>query len=64
MVTTGHPIGWTLPADRPDACAVERFFEAHLPLPQDEVLLGIECGGERMPSDGLWRLEFLEVDES
>ena len=43
---------------------VERFFEAHLPLPQDEVLLGIECGGERMPSDGLWRLEFLEVDES
>ena len=64
MVTTGHPTGWTLPADRPDACAVERFFEAHLPLPQDEVLLGIECGGERMPSDGLWRLEFLEVDES
>jgi alpha-amylase/alpha-mannosidase (GH57 family) len=64
MVTTGHRTGWTLPADRPAACAVEQFLEVHLPLPEDEVLLGIECGGERMPSDGLWRLEFLEVDES
>ena len=64
MVTTGHRTGWTLPADRPDACGVDRFLETHLPLPQDEVMLGLECGGERMPPEGLWRLELLDVDES
>ncbi|MBZ5589817.1 MAG: hypothetical protein LAO05_14770, partial [Acidobacteriia bacterium] len=63
METTGHRSGWTLPADLPDACAVDRFFEAVLPLPEEEVLLGIESGGEKLPSEGLWRLELQEVDE-
>ena len=65
MVRAGASEGWTLPADRPDSCAVGRFLESVLPLPASgEVLLGIECGGERLPAEGLWRLELMEVDES
>jgi len=63
MATSGRRMGWTLPADLPEACAVDRFLEAVLPLPEEETLLGIECGGEKLPPEGLYRLEFQEVDE-
>ncbi len=64
LVTPGRRSGWTLPTDLPDACAVGRVLEASLPLPPGEVMLGIECGGERLPAEGLWRLELVEVDET
>jgi hypothetical protein len=34
-----------------------------LPLPGEEVLLALESGGERLPQEGFWRLQMLEVDE-
>ena len=64
MVGAAGSSGWTLPADRPDASAVGRFLEAVLPLPDGQVLMGIECGGERLPPEGLWRIDLLDVDES
>ncbi len=64
LAGAGWSTGWTLPADRPDDCAVERFLEAVLPLPEGEALLGIEFGGDRLPPEGLWRLDLVEVDES
>jgi alpha-amylase/alpha-mannosidase (GH57 family) len=63
MVTPKARTSWTLPVDLPDRCAVGHCIEAVLPLPDGEVLLGLESGGERMPYEGLWRLELLEVDE-
>ncbi len=63
MVTPGSRAGWRLPEELPGRCAVGRVLEAALPLPQGEVMLGIECGGERLPAEGLWRLELVEVDE-
>jgi alpha-amylase/alpha-mannosidase (GH57 family) len=63
LVTPGKRTSWTLPADLPGSCAVGRCVEAALPLPEGEVLLALESNGERMPSEGLWRIELLEVDE-
>ncbi len=63
MVTPGSRAGWRLPEELPGRCAVDRVLEAALPLPQGEVMLGIECDGERFPAEGLWRLELVEVDE-
>ena len=63
MVTPGSRAGWRLPEELPGRCAVDRVLEAALPLPQGDVMLGIECGGERLPTEGLWRLELVEVDE-
>ncbi len=64
MAGGGRSGGWTLPDDAPESCATGRFLEAVLPLPEGEVLLGIQCGAERLPTDGLWRLDLMEVDES
>jgi alpha-amylase/alpha-mannosidase (GH57 family) len=63
LVTAKARTSWTLPADLPESCAVGRCLEAVLPLPEGEVLLALESRGERMPFEGLWRLELLEVDE-
>lgn len=63
LVTAKARTSWTLPADLPESCAVGRCLEAVLPLPEGEVLLALESHGERMPFEGLWRLELLEVDE-
>ncbi|OFV82155.1 MAG: hypothetical protein A2Y78_09960 [Acidobacteria bacterium RBG_13_68_16] len=63
MVTPKARTGWTLPGDLPDGCAVGHCIEAVLPLPDGEVLLALESNGERMPYEGFWRLELLEVDE-
>ncbi len=63
MVTPSTRTGWKLPDELPAGCAVGRVLEAALPLPQGEVMLGLECGGERLPAEGLWRLELVDVDE-
>ena len=53
----------TLPADLPDGCAVGRVVEAAIPLPEGQVMLALESHGERLPHEGFWRIELLEVDE-
>ena len=64
LVTPGRRTSWTLPADLPESCAVGHIVEAVLPLPDgQQVLLGLECNGERMPHEGLWKIELLDVDE-
>jgi alpha-amylase/alpha-mannosidase (GH57 family) len=63
MVTPNSRTGWKLPDDLAGRCAVDHVLEVALPLPHGEVMLGIECGGERFPVEGLWRLELVEVDE-
>ncbi len=67
MVAPGAKAAWTLPDERPDRCAVKGVLEAALPLPHGRragVMLAIECGGERLPAEGMWRLELVEVDEA
>jgi alpha-amylase/alpha-mannosidase (GH57 family) len=54
---------WALPDDLPASCGVGRCLEAVLPLPEGTVLLALECNGERMPPEGFWKLELLQVDE-
>ena len=64
MVTPGSRAGWRLPEELPGRCIVDRVLEAALPLPRGgEVMLGIECDGERLPAEGLWLLDLVEVDE-
>jgi alpha-amylase/alpha-mannosidase (GH57 family) len=63
LATKKRRSSWTLPDDLPESCAVGRVVEATLPLPEGEVLLGLQCDGERMPHEGLWRIELLGVDE-
>lgn len=63
LVTAKARTSWTLPADLPHGCAVGRCLEAVLPLPGGEVLLALESGGERLPQEGFWKLQLLEVDE-
>ncbi len=53
----------TLPADLPDTSAVGHVLEAAIPLPEGQVMLALESGGERLPPEGFWRIELLKVDE-
>jgi alpha-amylase/alpha-mannosidase (GH57 family) len=55
---------WTLPEDLADRCAVDRCLEAKLPAAGRDVLMAIEIDGERLPAEGFWRLDLVEVDES
>jgi hypothetical protein len=63
LMTAGERRSLVLPADLPGACVVGRCMEAVLDLPEGQVLLALESDGERMPPEGFWRLEFLDVDE-
>jgi alpha-amylase/alpha-mannosidase (GH57 family) len=67
VVTVMSPterVTWTLPDDRPQQCAVGSCVEAALPLPAGSVLVGVEHRGERLPIDGFWSLELVDVDET
>ncbi len=57
-------MSWSLPDDLPDGSAVASCLEACLPLPAGNVLVGLEHKGERLPADGFWSLELVDVDES
>jgi alpha-amylase/alpha-mannosidase (GH57 family) len=54
---------WRLPDDLPGSSAVGHVVEAVLPLPEGEVLLAVEHAGDRLPTEGYWRLALWEVDE-
>ncbi len=54
---------WTLPDDLPDECAVGTCLEVRLPLPPGQVQVGLEHHGERLPTDGFWALDLIDVDE-
>ena len=54
---------WALPDDLPERCAVRSALEVGLPLPVGPVLLAIEHNHERLPLDGFYRLDPVEVDE-
>jgi alpha-amylase/alpha-mannosidase (GH57 family) len=54
---------WRLPDDLPGSSAVGHVVEAVLPLPEGEVLLAIEHKGDRLPTEGYWRLALWDVDE-
>jgi alpha-amylase/alpha-mannosidase (GH57 family) len=64
LIGTGERMSWTLPDDLPDECAVASCLEARLPLPKGSVLIGLEHRGERLPSDGFWALDLVDVDEA
>ena len=63
VVSQTERTAWTLPDDLPGACAVGSCVEAALPLPTGTVLLGVEHHGERLPTDGFWSLDLVDVDE-
>jgi len=63
LVAAGERTSLTLPDDLPRECAVDVCLEAGVPLPSGLVLLALEIAGERMPAEGFWRLDFIEVDE-
>ncbi|HUK13865.1 MAG TPA: hypothetical protein VLW17_11250, partial [Thermoanaerobaculaceae bacterium] len=52
----------SLPDDLPGDSALGRCLEAAFPLPAGDVRLALESGGERMPVEGFWRLDLVEVD--
>jgi alpha-amylase/alpha-mannosidase (GH57 family) len=64
VVSPSERVSWTLPVDRPGECAVGTALVASLPLPAGRVLVGLELRGERLPTDGFWLLELVDVDES
>jgi len=63
LVGNGGRRAWTLPEDLPDHCAVDTCLEVRLPLPEGDPLLAVELDGERLPVEGFWQLEVVEVDE-
>jgi len=63
LVGSGGRRAWTLPEDLPDQCAVDTCLEVRLPLPEGDPLLAVEFDGERLPVEGFWQLEAVEVDE-
>ena len=63
IVGQNERVAWTLPDDRPEACGVGGCIEAALPLPAGTVLVGVEHKGERLPVDGFWSLDLVDVDE-
>jgi len=63
LVAQGGRRSWVLPDDLPEACVVDTCLEVRLPLPEDTALLALELQGERLPVEGFWRLETVEVDE-
>lgn len=54
---------WTLPEELPNDCAAGSILEASLPRPGNGALLALEFRGERLPPEGFWKLEFVDVDE-
>ena len=59
----GERKSWALPAELPGSCGLGHCLEAVLPLPEGGALLALENNDERMPPEGFWQLELLEVDE-
>jgi alpha-amylase/alpha-mannosidase (GH57 family) len=64
LVGPAERMSWTLPDDRRGQCGVDTCLEAWLPLPQGTAQIGLEHKGERLPTDGFWSLELVDVDES
>jgi alpha-amylase/alpha-mannosidase (GH57 family) len=64
VVCPTERVTWTLPDDRPQQCGVGSCVEAAVPLPEGTVLIGVEHRGERLPVDGFWSLELVDVDET
>lgn len=54
---------WSLPVDLPEDCAAGAILEAGLPRPAARALLALEFRGERLPVEGFWRLDYMDVDE-
>jgi len=63
LIGSTERVIWTLPDDLPAQCGVGTCVEVGLPLPEGEVMVGIEHRGERLPSDGFWALQLIDVDE-
>ena len=63
VVSAAERVAWTLPDDLPEQCAVGSCVEAAVPLPQGAVQVMVEHKGERLPMDGFWLLDLVDVDE-
>ena len=63
VVSAERRASLTLPDDLPGACAVGRCLKAGIPISGGDLLLALESGGERLPVEGFWRLDLIEVDE-
>ena len=64
VVQGGSHRSWTLPEDLAARCVVDRSLEAELPTDGHGALMAVEIDGERLPVEGFWRIELVEVDES
>lgn len=64
VIGHGGRRSWTLPDDLPEHSVADTCLEARLPIPEDDTLLAIEFDGERLPVEGFWQLDAVEVDES
>jgi hypothetical protein len=64
VVSEGGRASWQLPDDLPGRCALDRCLEARLPIAPGKVLLALDVEGERLPVEGFWQLDFVEVDEA
>ena len=63
VVSADRRTSLTLPDDMPEACAVGRCLKVGIPIPAGHLLLALESGGERLPVEGFWSIDLMEVDE-